>query len=150
MRGRVIGDTDDLKLHLYYVGKARDAHANGMAQEFVKRTGRYMACEMREIVPGRFDLFARHPTARKVFLDPAGKSLDSEAFAALIGKAELEARDVVFLIGGHDGLPAEWKPRADLLLSLSAMTLPHELARAVLAEQIYRALTILRGHPYPR
>lgn len=139
-----------MKLYLYYIGKARDVHANGMAQEFLKRTSRYMACEMREIVPGRFDLFTRHSTARKVFLDPAGKSMDSEAFAALVGKAELEARDVVFLIGGHDGLPAEWKPRADLLLSLSAMTMPHELARAVLAEQIYRALTILRGHPYPR
>ena len=70
--------------------------------------------------------------------------------SALVGKAELEARDVVFLIGGHDGLPAEWKPRADLLLSLGPMTMPHELARAVLAEQIYRALTMLRGHPYPR
>lgn len=145
-----LGHTWNLKLYLYYIGKARDAHANGMALEFVKRTSRYMACEMREIVPGRFDLFARHASARKVFLDPAGKPMDSEAFAALIGKSELEARDVIFLIGGHDGLPPDWKPRADLLLSLSAMTMPHELARAVLAEQIYRALTILRGHPYPR
>ncbi|MBL0159147.1 MAG: 23S rRNA (pseudouridine(1915)-N(3))-methyltransferase RlmH [Bryobacterales bacterium] len=139
-----------MKLIVYYIGKARDVHANGMAQEFVKRTTRYMACEMREIQPARFDLFARHTTARKIFLDPAGKAMSSESFAALVGKAELEARDLVFLIGGHDGLPPEWKPKADLLLSLSAMTMPHELARAVLAEQIYRALTILRGHPYPR
>ena len=145
-----MGHTWNLKLYLYYIGKARDVHANGMAQEFVKRTSRYMACEMREIVPGRFDLFGKHATARKVFLDPAGKPLDSDAFAALVGKAELEARDVVFLVGGHDGLPGEWRPRADMLLSLSAMTMPHELARAVLAEQVYRALTILRGHPYPR
>jgi 23S rRNA (pseudouridine1915-N3)-methyltransferase len=56
----------------------------------------------------------------------------------------------VFLLGGHDGLPPEWKPRADLLLSLSVMTFPHELARAMLAEQIYRAFTTLNGHPYPR
>jgi 23S rRNA (pseudouridine1915-N3)-methyltransferase len=56
----------------------------------------------------------------------------------------------VFLLGGHDGLPGEWRPRADLLLSLSAMTFPHELARAMLAEQIYRAFATLRGHPYPR
>jgi len=145
-----LGHTVGLKLFLYFIGKPRDAHANAMAEEFVKRTGRYMACEMREIQPGRFDLFSRHPTARRVFLDPAGKTMDSNAFAALIGKSELEARDVVFLIGGHDGLPSEWKPRAELLLSLSAMTMPHELARAMLAEQIYRALTILRGHPYPR
>lgn len=109
-----------------------------------------MACEMREIQPLRFDLFARHAAARKVFLDPAGKSFTSAGFAALVGKAELEARDLVFLIGGHDGLPPQWRTKADLLLSLSTMTMPHELARAVLAEQIYRALTILRGHPYPR
>lgn len=109
-----------------------------------------MACEMREIQPLRFDLFARHAAAQKVFLDPAGKSLTSAGFAALVGKAELEARDLVFLIGGHDGLPPQWRSKADLLLSLSTMTMPHELARAVLAEQIYRALTILRGHPYPR
>ncbi|MBI4891818.1 MAG: 23S rRNA (pseudouridine(1915)-N(3))-methyltransferase RlmH [Acidobacteria bacterium] len=139
-----------MKVYLYFIGKPRDTHSNALAAEFLKRTSRYMACEMREIVPARFDLFTRHPTARKVFLDPAGKPMDSGAFSALIGKAELEARDLVFLIGGHDGLPPEWKPRADLLLSLSAMTMPHELARAVLAEQIYRALTILRGHPYPR
>lgn len=145
-----LGDTGSLKLFLYYIGKARDVHANGMADEFIKRTTRYMACEMREIQPARFDLFARHATSRKVFLDPAGKLMDSAAFSALVGKAELEARDVVFLIGGHDGLPPEWKPRADLLLSLGPMTMPHELARAVLAEQIYRALTMLRGHPYPR
>ena len=87
-----LGDTDRLKLFLYYIGKARDVHANGMAEEFVKRTSRYMACEMREIQPGRFDLFARHATARKVFLDPAGKLMDSAAFSALVGKAELEAR----------------------------------------------------------
>ncbi len=76
--------------------------------------------------------------------------MDSAAFAALIARAEREARDLVFLIGGHDGLPAGWAERADLLLSLSPMTFPHELARAMLAEQIYRAFATLRGHPYPR
>lgn len=139
-----------VKLFLYYIGKARDEHANAIAGEFVKRSTRYAACEMREVVPGRFDLLQRHPSALKVFLDPSGKQLDSAAFITLISNAEREARDVVFLIGGHDGLPPEWKPKADLLLSLSAMTFPHELARAMLAEQIYRAFTTLRGHPYPR
>jgi 23S rRNA (pseudouridine1915-N3)-methyltransferase len=105
---------------------------------------------MREINPDRFDLFGKHPSATKVFLDPGGKMMDSQAFTALIEQAGNEARDLVFLIGGHDGLPAEWKPKANQLLSLSPMTWPHELARAMLAEQIYRALTTLRGHPYPR
>ena len=139
-----------MKLWVYFIGKPRDAHANAIAAEFLKRTSRYADCETREIQPARFDLFAKHPSATKVFLDPAGKRFDSAAFTKLVAQAEHEARDIVFLIGGHDGLPEDWKPRADLLLSLSPMTFPHELARAMLAEQIYRAFTTLRGHPYPR
>ena len=139
-----------MKAFLYYIGKSRDEHANAIAQEFMKRSSRYAPCEMREIVTSRFDLFARHPSGRKVFLDPAGKRIDSVAFVALVKCAEDDGRDLVFLVGGHDGLPTEWKARADLLLSLSPMTFPHELARAMLAEQIYRAFTTLRGHPYPR
>ena len=139
-----------MKLFLYYIGKPRDAHANAIAAEFIKRSSRYASCETREIVPARFDLFARHASARKIFLDPAGRIMDSPGFVQLIRQAEDEAQDLVFLIGGHEGLPPEWKSRADLLLSLSAMTFPHELARVMLAEQIYRAFTTLRGHPYPR
>jgi 23S rRNA (pseudouridine1915-N3)-methyltransferase len=139
-----------MKIFLYFIGKARDEHANAIAGEFVKRSTRYSACEMREIVPGRFDLFGKHSAARKIFLDPAGKVMDSAGFIKLVETAEREGQDLVFLLGGHDGLPSDWKPRADLLLSLSAMTFSHELARAMLAEQIYRAFTTLRGHPYPR
>jgi 23S rRNA (pseudouridine1915-N3)-methyltransferase len=139
-----------VKIFLYYIGKARDPHANAIAAEFVKRSTRYAECEMREIVPGRFDLFLKHSAARKIFLDPAGHAYDSARFVTLVQKAEQEAQDLVFLVGGHDGLPTEWKLRADQLLSLSPMTFPHELARAMLAEQIYRAFTTLRGHPYPR
>jgi 23S rRNA (pseudouridine1915-N3)-methyltransferase len=57
---------------------------------------------------------------------------------------------MVFVVGGHDGLLPAWRQKADQLLSLSKMTFPHELARAMLAEQIYRAFATLRGHPYPR
>jgi len=105
---------------------------------------------MREIDPRRFDVPARHANARKVFLDPAGKLMDTAGFVELVRSSEFEARDLVFLIGGHEGLPPEWKPKADLMLGLTPMTLPHELARALLAEQVYRALATLRGHPYPR
>jgi len=105
---------------------------------------------MREIVPGRFDLFERHGSARKILLDPGGRTLDSAGFIEIVSQAERVGQDLVFLIGGHNGLPTEWKGRADFLLSLSPMTFPHELARAMLLEQIYRAFTTLRGHPYPR
>ena len=88
-----------------------------------------------------------------------GRVLDSYAADAVLmppneppltQRAELEARDLVFLLGGADGLPPAWKGKADLLFSLSPLTFPHELARAIVAEQVYRALTTLRGHPYPR
>jgi len=136
-----------LKIFLYYIGKARDRHANAMAEEYLKRSTRFAKCEMREIDPRRFDPFLKHPTASKILLDPTGRPLDSAAFIRMIDKSD---RDLVFILGGADGLPPEWKPRADLLLGLSALTMPHELARVVLAEQLYRALTTLRGHPYPR
>jgi len=139
-----------VRIWLYYIGKARDAGANAMADEYVKRTSRWARCEMREIRPERDDPFAKHPSAWKVLLDPAGRKMDTAAFVAYVSRAETEARDLVFVVGGADGLPPAWRPRADLLLSLSAMTFPHELARAMLAEQIYRAFTTLRGHPYPR
>ena len=139
-----------MKVFLLYIGKPRDTHANAIAEEFLKRSGRYASCEMREIRADKFDPWQKHPTALKVLLDPVGKELDSAAFARLLSRAETEARDLVFIVGGHDGLPAGWAPRADLLLSLSRMTWPHELARAMLAEQIYRGFATLRGHPYPR
>ncbi|HWY49366.1 MAG TPA: 23S rRNA (pseudouridine(1915)-N(3))-methyltransferase RlmH [Bryobacteraceae bacterium] len=139
-----------MRIYLYYVGKPRDASANRMAEEYVRRSGRFGRCEMREIRPARFDPWEKHPSATKILLDPAGKSMDSGAFARLIGGAERDARDLVFLVGGADGLPEDWRARESMLLSLTSLTLPHELARVVLAEQIYRAFTMLRGHPYPR
>nr|Q01UR1.1 RecName: Full=Ribosomal RNA large subunit methyltransferase H; AltName: Full=23S rRNA (pseudouridine1915-N3)-methyltransferase; AltName: Full=23S rRNA m3Psi1915 methyltransferase; AltName: Full=rRNA (pseudouridine-N3-)-methyltransferase RlmH [Candidatus Solibacter usitatus Ellin6076] len=139
-----------MKIYLYFIGKPKDPHANAIAEDFLARAGRYSPCEMREIRPERIDLWTKHPTARKIFLDPAGKPMDSAAFAAMISKGEMEGRDLVFLIGGHDGLPPAWRARADLLVSLSAMTFPHELARAMLAEQIYRGFCTLRNHPYIR
>lgn len=139
-----------MKIYIYFIGRPRDEHANAIAQEFLKRTSRWASCETREIEPSRFDPAAKHPSAMKIYLDPAGKPKDSAQFAAIFEKLEQEGRDAVFLVGGHDGLPEDWKSKADLLLSLSKMTFPHELARAMLAEQIYRAFATLRGHPYPR
>jgi 23S rRNA (pseudouridine1915-N3)-methyltransferase len=135
-----------MKIFLYFIGKPRDEHANAMAGEYIKRSSRFAKCEMREIDPRRFDPFVKHATAQKILLDPAGRACDSAAFARWFE----EGRDLVFVIGGADGLPEAWRGQADRLVSLSPMTMPHELARVVLAEQIYRALTTLRGHPYPR
>ena len=139
-----------MKIYLYFIGRPKDPHSNAMAADFIQRISRYAPADMSEIRPDRADLWKKHPAATKILLDPAGKSMDSAGFARLVAKAEMEGRDMVFLIGGHDGLPAGWGARADLLLSISAMTFPHELARTMLAEQVYRAFASLRGHPYPR
>ena len=139
-----------MKIFLYFIGKPRDAMLNAFAAEFIKRTTRFAPCTMREIDPARFDLFAKHPSARKIFLDPAGKQLDSTRFSQIFAHQELHGQDLVFLVGAHDGLTADQRSRADQLLSLSPLTFTHELARAILAEQIYRAFTMLRNHPYSR
>lgn len=139
-----------MRIYVYYIGKARDPRANEMAAEYLKRAGRYARCEMREIRPDRKDPWALHPAASKILLDASGQALDSARFTALIAEAEQKTRDLVFLIGGADGFPQDWRERPALLLSLSPMTYAHELARVMLAEQIYRALATLRGHPYAR
>ena len=138
-----------MKIHLYFFGKPRDLHVNAIAEDYLRRVSHYTKAEMAEL-RARSDPWAKHPSAFSVCLDPAGQRLDSAAFTALVQRTEREARDLVFLVGGADGLPPGWGARANLLLSLSPMTYPHELARAMLAEQIYRAFTTLRGHPYPR
>lgn len=84
-----------------------------------------------------------------ILLDSRGKQFSSEEFADHLGSLrDSGTQTVVLAIGPADGWSAEARARAHLLLSLGRMTLPHELARAVLAEQMYRALTILAGHPY--
>lgn len=139
-----------MKIFLYYIGRAKDPHANALAADYIERISRFAPAQMSEIRPDKTDFWTRHPTAKKILLDPTGRTLDSPAFAALFSKAEMLGHDMVFVIGGHDGFPPGWREHADLLLSLSTFVLPHELARAVIAEQIYRAFTILRNHPYPR
>ena len=86
-----------------------------------------------------------------IALDERGKAMDSRAFAALLAKLRDEGRrDCAFLIGGADGHSDELRSRADRLLSFGPMVWPHMLARAMLAEQLYRAASILSGAPYHR
>jgi 23S rRNA (pseudouridine1915-N3)-methyltransferase len=89
--------------------------------------------------------------ARRVALDSRGRNLSSEEFAArLAGWRDGGAPTTVFLIGGADGLAATASKGSDLVLSFGSATFPHQIVRILLAEQIYRAVTILSGHPYHR
>ena len=86
-----------------------------------------------------------------VLLDERGRQMGSEAFAGWVGRERDAGRQlIIFAVGAADGWSAARKVGGDLLLSLGPMTLPHELARVVICEQVYRALTILKGHPYHR
>jgi 23S rRNA (pseudouridine1915-N3)-methyltransferase len=96
-------------------------------------------------------LLARVPSgAWLCALDERGEPMDSPAFAGLLDRWKMERRDAAFLIGGADGLDEAARGRADLLLSFGRMVWPHMLARVMLAEQLYRAATILAGSPYHR
>ena len=87
---------------------------------------------------------------RTVLLDERGKHLTSDEFAAVLGRWRDEGRDAAFVIGGADGIDPELRGRATTLLSFGAMVWPHMLVRVMLAEQLYRAATILSGGPYHR
>lgn len=101
-------------------------------------------------VEGRRMLAALHAGEFVVALDEHGRQLPTRPFADWLAVRMHSGEDLAFLIGGPDGLAPEVRARANLLLSLSALTLPHALVRVVLAEQLYRALSILAHHPYHR
>lgn len=134
-----------MKVHLLYIGKPRSREANLLAAEYARRLEHYCRFQMIQLKDER----AAEPYQRalKVVLDPEGRQMTSRELAAFLEQAR---RDVAFFVGGADGFSDAFRRSADHLLSLSKMTLPHELARVILAEQIYRAFTILRNHPYPR
>lgn len=88
--------------------------------------------------------------ARVIALDEHGKNVTTMQLAQELEKWQQEGRDVVFVIGGADGLDSEFKKEADDLFSLSNMTLPHGMVRVLLAEQLYRAWSITKNHPYHR
>lgn len=129
---------------MLYIGRPRDRAANELAAEYAKRIGRFCEFRLRE-VKGEAAL-GQHEKAYKIVLDPSGTQMTSGEFARLLEMG----RELVFLVGGAEGVSEEARRKADLTLSLSRMTLPHELARVLVAEQIYRGFAILRNHPYAK
>ena len=133
--------------------RAKNSELDHLLADYVERIARYYPCEPRFFAsePDLFD-FAQKNSARTpihiILLDSAGKQFTSEAFAAHLGKLrDTGAQQILLAIGPANGWSAESR-KAHPQISLGPMTLPHELARVVLAEQIYRACTILAGHPY--
>lgn len=137
-----------MRIVVYYYGKLRDRHAHAICEEYLKRCQRYARVDLVELKPRQENW--DQSDAAVILLSPDGEQLDTAAFAEIVESNRLAARDLHFVIGPTDGHPSDWKQRANSLISLSRLTFPHELARAMLCEQIYRALTLLAGHPYSR
>jgi len=140
-----------MRLRVVAVGKVREKHLRTAIDDYLDRTRHYLPIDEVELADDAGLAKALSDKLTVVALDPRGKALTSEAFAAWLGERMNRGdKGIAFVIGGADGLPEAVVGRATLRMSLSTLTLPHRLARLVLAEQLYRAMTILRGEPYSR
>ena len=145
-------------------GKCKDKHINAMADEFIKRLKPYFPTKLIEvpqvkaqtvadIKKGECKLqLAKIPAGSVIFaLDERGDMLPTVKFSKELGKwRDQGTRNLVFIIGGAEGLDDEIRNKCNKLISLSPMTFPHMMVRPIILEQIYRAGTVLAGHPYHR
>jgi 23S rRNA (pseudouridine1915-N3)-methyltransferase len=143
-------------IRLLMLGKTRRPEIRALLDDYAARIRRFAELEMQELRQdspavrrsGRIEIA---PGAAVVLLDAAGKQYSSEQFARWLGAArDHGTRQIAFLCGAAEGFPESVAKRATTKMSLSPLTFSHELARVMLAEQLYRALATLAGHPYPK
>ena len=153
-----------MKLRIVWIGKTRDAGLAQLATQLIERARRFVAVEITELKdPKASDprrqlaaeeerlLAALDDDDRVVVLDAGGQTWSSSQFASFVGKhLRNDTRRLTFVIGGYGGLAEGVKARAERSWSLSPLTFTHELARVLVAEQIYRAFCILNNHPYAK
>jgi 23S rRNA (pseudouridine1915-N3)-methyltransferase len=143
-----------MKIRLIMLGKTRREEARSLVDDYASRIKHYAEIEileLRDSGPAALRKLKIDPAATLVLLDAAGKQFTSQQFARWIGELrDRGAREVVFLCGYAEGFPDELRASAKQKISLSTLTMPHEFARVLLTEQIYRAFAILAGHPYPK
>ncbi|HLA39791.1 MAG TPA: 23S rRNA (pseudouridine(1915)-N(3))-methyltransferase RlmH [Candidatus Glassbacteria bacterium] len=150
-----------MQVRVLWIGKTRLPGVAELTEEYSRRLVRFCRFQAEEIrAGGKGDkgrtaeeemMLARSADSRRVVLDPQGQRWDSPDFARFLETMQNDGqRAVSFCVGGADGFSGGFRESADLLLSLSPLTLPHELARVVLLEQLYRAFALLAHHPYPR
>lgn len=142
-----------MKLKIAWIGKTKEPAIASLTDEYLKRISRYSPVEGMPL-RDEADLLAKFGSSSKtkstlILLDSRGKEFSSEQFAKFLEDyQDRNPLPLVFAIGGADGFGAEARSAAQHVISLGKMTLTHELARVVLLEQVYRAFTILKGHPY--
>lgn len=139
-----------MKIKIAWIGKTKEPAIAALTDEYLKRISRYVPVEgvaLRDEA-GLLALCSR-TKSRLVLLDSRGKEFSSEQFAKFLGDyQDRNPLPLVFAVGGADGFCSEARAAAQHTISLGKMTLAHELARVVVLEQVYRAFTILKGHPY--
>jgi len=139
-----------VKLRVAWIGKTKERAIQSLTLEFLKRLSRYTPTESLEL-PSEAALAKQldRPGQLLIALDSTGKQMSSEELAQFLADHQNRStQTLLFAIGPADGWSAEMLQAAAVKLSLGRMTLPHELARVVLLEQLYRGYTILKGHPY--
>jgi len=143
-----------VKIQIAWIGKTKEAAIRALTEEYLIRISRYVPAESHEMAaePALLEK-AEDITGRVrpvlVLLDSRGRQFTSEEFADLLrDQQDRGTQNLFFAVGPADGFSDRARGAADLVLSFGKMTLAHELARIVLLEQIYRAFTILKGHPY--
>jgi 23S rRNA (pseudouridine1915-N3)-methyltransferase len=143
-----------MKIRLLMLGKTRREEARALLNDYSARIRHHVdieVTELRDTGPAALRKLKLDSNATIVLLDAAGKQFTSQQFAKWLGDfRDRGTRELVFLCGDAEGFPADLRAAAKQKISLSTLTMPHEFARVVLAEQIYRAFAILSGHPYPK
>jgi len=143
-----------MKIRFVMLGKMRRSKSRLLMEDYVSRIERYENIEVNELREASASALRKlkiEPSATVVLLDAMGKQFTSAQFARWIGDLrDRGTRELVFVCGGAEGFPDELRASAKHKISLSTFTMPHELARVMLAEQVYRAFAILAGHPYPK
>jgi 23S rRNA (pseudouridine1915-N3)-methyltransferase len=141
-------------IRLLMLGKTRRPEIRALLDDYAARIRRFAELEMQELredSPAALRRIEIASGATVVLLDAAGKHHDSEQFARWLGACrDRGAREIAFLCGAAEGFPESVAKRATTKMSLSPLTFSHELARVMLAEQLYRAFATLAGHPYPK
>ncbi len=142
-----------MKIKVAWIGKTKEPAIQTLTDEYLKRLSRYAEVAAMALKDEAAILALARGERQKerhklVLLDSTGKQLSSEELAEFLQREQMQALPSLFAIGGADGFRDEALRQAGFVLSLGRMTLPHELARVVLLEQIYRAFTILNHHPY--
>jgi len=146
-----------MKIRLVMLGKTRRAELCALLDDYLARIRRHAEIEALELRDSSSALRKLQlepgttPATTVVLLDAGGKQFTSEQFARWLAESrDRGTRELIFLCGDAEGFPEPLRRRATAELSLSTLTLSHELTRVLLAEQIYRAFAILSGHPYPK